>query len=472
MILIKCTRATCLLTHIYLTSNMATRKKNRQLFPNSIFDKTSLLEFFVENNIKEIHAKKICRLMMKDPSLSFSDIPGLPKKAAILLSANFVPLTSTLISASTSSDKKTTKLLIELQDGNQIETVIIRHSDTRSGGHNVVCVSSQIGCKMGCTFCATGTLGLIGNLKCAEILEQIVHAKLTVESGSIIRNIVFMGMGEPLDNYAEVKQAIHGMHDRSQFNLAWNHITLSTVGVVPKMQLFTQDFPKANLALSLHAPSQAVRKQIVPTSSAFTIKKIMNAVVHHITTTNNKIFIEYIMIGNVNAYKIHAEELGQLFVDNDITHKICINLIPYNPTDIGDEHEFEAPTDVQLEEFKTVIMGKGIFCTIRKSTTSGRDVDGACGQLALKGNRDIEDLIKRNTNKKMKRKLRKKNKNKKKMNVQQNTLKHHKSIPWKQLWNTVNTRTLLLGTAVVFTVGIAVGLVYQSSNRTERKKGK
>ena len=166
--------------------------RKRELSPNSIFDKQALLKFFKENGIKEIHAKTIHRLMLKDPTLQFSDIPNLPKKAIKLLESNFVSLTSILKTSSTSKDQKTTKLLIELQDGNMIETVIIRHNDTRSGGHNVVCVSSQIGCKMGCTFCATGTLGLIGNLKAAEILEQIAHAKLNVDKA--IRNIVFMGI--------------------------------------------------------------------------------------------------------------------------------------------------------------------------------------------------------------------------------------------------------------------------------------
>lgn len=191
--------------------------RKRELSPNSIFDKEALTQFCKDHDIKEIHINKIHRLMLKNPNISFADIPGLPKKAAQLLQSNFVPLTSTLKSHSTSTDKKTTKLLIELQDGNMIETVIIRHSDTRSEGHNVVCVSSQIGCKMGCTFCATGTLRLIGNLRAAEILEQIAHAKITVEKEmesdtntntisngkkkkksknkkKAVRNIVFMGM--------------------------------------------------------------------------------------------------------------------------------------------------------------------------------------------------------------------------------------------------------------------------------------
>merc|ERR1712192_40422 len=198
--------------------------------------------------------------------------------------------------------------------------------------------------------------------------------------------------GEPLDNYDEVKQAMQGMHDRSMFNLAWSHITLSTVGVVEKMRSFTLDFPKANLALSLHAPSQQIRKKIVPSSGRFTVDKILAAVVYHIEQTQNKVFIEYIVIGNVNAAKQQALDLSKLIKANKIENSVCLNLIPYNPTEIGDEHEFVPPTDSQLNEFKQIVIENGIFCTIRRSTTSGRDVDGACGQLALKGN-DIEDLV-------------------------------------------------------------------------------
>lgn len=132
---------------------------------------------------------------------------------------------------------------------------------------------------------------------------------------------------------------IHSVHpfiplSRCMFNLSYRHITVSTVGVVSKMRLFTDDFPLANLALSLHAPSQSVRKQIVPTSSAFTVKKIMGAVVNHIECTNNKVFIEYIMIGNVNAEEEHARALSELMVTHKVTPKVAINLIPYNPTEL------------------------------------------------------------------------------------------------------------------------------------------
>ena len=405
--------------------------KIRNLKPNTVLDKNALTQFFKENDIKSVHLSKIWRTFIKNPLSNFNDIINLPKRACNLLSNNFVGLTSSLVSSSISNDKKTVKLLIKLQDGLLIESVIIKHYDNRSGGHNVLCVSSQVGCKMGCKFCSTGTMGLKGNLTNGEILEQIVHAKCVLKDSNDnnincdIRNIVFMGMGEPLDNYDEVSKALHGMFDRSMFSLGWSHITVSTVGVINRMKEFSNEFPKCNLALSLHASNQIIRKNIVPTSNQFTIKKLIDSLEYHIRITGNKVFIEYISIGNVNMDSNHAIELCNLFKNNNIPlNKIIINLIPYNPTEIGDKYSYKSPTNNQMFTFKNIIIKNGIFCTIRNSTTSGQDIDGACGQLSLKykqnNTNDIEDIIqnvinkpkKRNSIKKSRKKLIKKRKNK------------------------------------------------------------
>ncbi|ETO22485.1 hypothetical protein RFI_14714, partial [Reticulomyxa filosa] len=320
---------------------MSQSSKMRTLKPNTILDRESLVRFFHDHNINQVHLSKIWRLMIKDPHLGFDDIPGLPKAAASLLSENFCTLTSVLKETSDSKDGRTTKLLIELQDKQMIEAVIIRHSDTRSGGHTVLCVSSQVGCKMGCTFCATGTMGLLSQLTAGEILEQLLHAKIHLEKqqnnetqGTVnkklerteinfkkkkclkgkIRNIVFMGMGEPLDNYDAVSEAIEGMHDRCRFNIAWNHITVSTVGVIPKIRTLATQFPHVNLALSLHAPNQEIRCKIVPSAKAYPMDKLMHALKYYIVCTNNKVFIEYICIGNVNVSEECAHELSKMMI--------------------------------------------------------------------------------------------------------------------------------------------------------------
>merc|ERR1712204_48222 len=263
-----------------------------------------------------------------------------------------------------------------------------------------------------------------------------------------------------MDNYEQVKRAMAGMHDRSLFNLSYSRITLSTVGIVDKMKRFSVDFPKANLAISLHAPPQAIRKQIVPSSARFTVEKIINALQFHIKMTQNKVFIEYICIGNVNVSPTNARDLSKLFIASKIEKKICVNLIPYNRTEIGTQHKFEPPTDRQLEQFKQIVIENGIFCTIRKSTTSGRDVDGACGQLVLRGN-DIEDIIPQNIKKKQAKlkaktkKIKMKEKRKKIEQQQQKALNVKKAM-------VISTGILALTIASYFT--------YSNNQRTNIKK--
>lgn len=274
----------------------------------------------------------------------------------------------------------TIKFLIELQNGKQIETVLIRHKDTRSGGHSSVCISSQVGCSMNCRFCDTGSIGLRYNLTSGEILEQFWHAQNSISD--VLRNIVFMGMGEPLDNWKNVRNAIKGFHDRKRFNLSYRKITLSTVGIFSKIKIFSNTFPEVNLALSLHAPTQKLRIQIVPSSKSYSVSKLFKAVQYHIFKTNKKVFIEYICIGNINCSIELQHKLGILFQTVN-PEKILINLIPYNTTKIGDSYKFVKPNNRQLKQFKKTIISYGLFCTIRRSTISGQDINGACGQLII-----------------------------------------------------------------------------------------
>jgi len=366
--------------------------KKRKLNKVPIFYESALAAACEELSIKTIHFKTLWKHIISTPEdeIDFDNMNGIPRTLKTLLRQKFTPCSSKLKEISHSKDGKTSKLLIELQDGHLIESVVIRHSDTRSGGHTVLCVSSQVGCRMGCTFCATGTMGLHANLNAGEIQEQLLIANRHVEK---IRNIVFMGMGEPLDNWRAVKEAIHGFYDGRKFGLSYQHMTVSTVGVISKMKLFSDEFPKVNLALSLHAGTQDVRKQIVPTSKAFTMSKLLDAVDYHNNKTGNKVFIEYLMIGNVNSSLGDAEELSVKLKGRDV----IVNLIPYNKTETG--YDYKPPTMEQMEAFQKVIMSAGYYCTLRKTTVSGQDIDGACGQLAIKGTRkqdglDVESVVK------------------------------------------------------------------------------
>jgi len=325
---------------------------------------------------------------------------SLPRGAVEAL-ADWRVLTTKVVHASESSDYVTTKLLIELTTGNQVEAVVLRHKQ-----RTTLCVSSQVGCKMGCTFCATGTLGQRANLTAAEIQEQLIHANRflkTCKEPRNVTNIVFMGMGEPLNNYKSVVEACRAMTDTSRFSLSPGKVTVSTVGVVNRMRTLYKDVPGVSLALSLHAPNQELRQKIIPTAGAYPIEKLMDALTEyldHRAGTSKKdcfVMIEYILLSGVNDMPEIAEELAQLM--EPIKDRVKLNLIPYNPifNPEGLAKTFVPPTDEDIETFKNIVQHKyGIFCTVR--TEMGQDVNGACGQLACiseeakNTNVDIEDL--------------------------------------------------------------------------------
>ena len=364
----------------------------------------------------------------------------------------FVTLTTRVHQAQTSQDGTTTKLAVELHDGHRVESVLMRIQSEHGGSRASLCVSSQVGCAMKCTFCATGTMGLYGNLTAGEILEQLVHADRILaqewfhnnnnssqdenqspQTGNqrrkfeFVRNVVFMGMGEPLDNYSQVLNAARAMMDRKRWNLGHGKVTISTVGLVSQMRKLTRDIPQASLALSLHAPTQEMRQQIVPTATRYPIQDLIQALDEHMmasstpstenqnerrqngstinyssftkeeriqASTRRRAMIEYVMLDGKPTSSFHAaHELGKLCQDR----QLIVNLIPYNPTDVEDV--LQCPTREHMEEFRRIVSSYGAFCTIRR--TMGADIDSACGQLvqqnADKKNNatmtDIEDIM-------------------------------------------------------------------------------
>ncbi|KAL8541587.1 hypothetical protein ACS0TY_002741 [Phlomoides rotata] len=256
----------------------------------------------------------------------------------------------------------------------------------RPGGpRSTLCVSSQVGCKMGCNFCATGSMGFKSNLSSGEILEQLVHASRI----TAIRNVVFMGMGEPLNNYTAVVEAIKAM-TVPPFQLSPRKITVSTVGIIHAISKLQRDVPNLNLAVSLHAPVQDIRCQIMPAARAFPLERLMKALHEYQTSSQQKIFIEYIMLDGVNDEEQHAHQLGKLLE----TFESVINLIPFNP--IGSLSSYNTSNDQKVIKFQRILRGiYNIRTTIRKQM--GQDISGACGQLVINNKKsdpliDIEDL--------------------------------------------------------------------------------
>ncbi|CAM9286101.1 unnamed protein product, partial [Discosporangium mesarthrocarpum] len=302
--------------------------RKRILDPAPVLEEAVLLQSLRDAGIKEVHAKAVFGYalsegMRKGYSAGFEGFEGSPYHAYTpahltpLLHSKFEVLTSEVVEVKRSEDG-TIKLLVRLQDGKMVESVIISHAGV-GGTHprTTLCVSSQVGCQMACTFCATGTMGLVGDLWAGEILEQVLHASRLAS----IRNIVFMGMGEPLNNYDAVLAAIRGMSDSRLFGLSPRHITLSTVGVVPRMRQLTRDAPETQLALSLHAPNQALRNQIVPSARAYRLDKLMEALDGHLQAgegrksqraLGRRALIEYVMLAGVNDSEENGRELGAL----------------------------------------------------------------------------------------------------------------------------------------------------------------
>ena len=238
---------------------------------------------------------------------------------------------------------------------------------------------------MKCTFCATGTLGLSGNLLAGEILEQLWHAR-QIRPG--ISNIVFMGMGEPLENYDNLVAAIKGITDAHRFGIGDNSVTVSTVGVIHNIYRLMEDCPSVHLALSLHAPNQEVREKIVPTAKVWPIGKIMEAVDFYNRNQKypgkkkGRIMIEYILIKDVNVSVECAHELGKLLAPRNC----MVNLIPFNAFE---GNTFQEPSEEEVDEFLNIVASYGVITIKRKH--HGRDIAGACGQLA-KVVKDIEDV--------------------------------------------------------------------------------
>ncbi|QDZ20325.1 ribosomal RNA large subunit methyltransferase [Chloropicon primus] len=369
----------------------------RTFDPHPVFDVGYLLEFLREREIKTCHVwriyggliKMLVLEMEEDVTEVWRGIEGLPKELYDLLPKYFTPLSSKVVRREGSGKGDTTKMVVELQDGLQVESVIMRYDPkkgkdvTKPGQQRqgkaraTLCLSSQVGCQMACKFCATGTMGLKGNLNPAEIFEQLVHA-MRIEK---IRNVVFMGMGEPLNNYKSMVDSIRLMVDSRLFGLAPSHITVSTVGVTNRIRTLASDLPGVNLALSLHAPNQEIRLAIVPTGRAYPVEKLIAACRAWQTQTGGKkVFFEYVVLGGINDEVSHALELGELLSKNEIDG--VVNLIPWNPTESGAMEGYQAPAEGKLFAFQRALReAHGIRCTVRREF--GQDINSACGQLVI-----------------------------------------------------------------------------------------
>lgn len=269
-----------------------------------------------------------------------------------------------------SSRGDTIKAAFKLTDGNVIETVLMKHH----GGRNTVCVSSQAGCPMACTFCATGTMGLKRNLTVEEIVDQVLFfARLLKPRGEKVTNMVFMGMGEPMHNYDAVMTAARTLNDQKGFSMAARHISISTCGIVAGILRMADEPQQFNLAISLHAPNDELRSRLMPVNRAYPLAKLMPAIETYLTKTNRKVMFEYLLIKDLNDTPEVADELAKLLA-KPLYH---LNLIKYHTTGA-----FETSPFANRSAFMDRLIKQGVSVTHRISF--GEDIDAACGQLANK----------------------------------------------------------------------------------------
>jgi 23S rRNA (adenine2503-C2)-methyltransferase len=272
-----------------------------------------------------------------------------------------------------SKEGNSIKALISLSDGLKIETVLLGHGT----GRNTICLSSQVGCPLGCLFCATGKMGFKRNLTDMEIVEQAIYfARLLKKEGKQINNIVFMGMGEPLLNYENVMDAIKILNDKDGLNIGARHISISTIGITNGIKKLASQPLQVNLAISLHAPNNDLREKLIPANRKYSVDAIMEELNNYLKQTGRRVMIEYLMIDKFNDDKEQAEELGILLQQID-PPLFFVNLIAYNPTE-----DFKPSPARKIKDFKLTLNKKGIEVTERYRF--GQDIKAACGQLAGK----------------------------------------------------------------------------------------
>ncbi len=273
-----------------------------------------------------------------------------------------------------SEDGDTTKILLNLVDGNPIETVLIQYPTSKINGHprSTICVSTQDGCAMGCIFCATGQMGFKRNIKAEDIVAQVIHfARLLQERDQHVTNLVFMGMGEPLANYDEMIRAVRLLTDNRCFGLGQRHITISTIGIIKEIDRLADENLQIGLAISLHAPNDKLRRKLVPTAGPHSVNDLISAGRRYYKKTGRRVTFEYALIEGMNDSPEVAAELAYLLEGNG-SH---VNLIPINPT-AGD---FKRPARRSVLEFERILVNAGVNCTVR--VEKGSEISAACGQL-------------------------------------------------------------------------------------------
>lgn len=354
--------------------NIMSKKTDTPDYKPSIYSLTrdELIAWAIEHGEKKFRASQIWDWLYKKRVQSFDEMTNISKDFIALLNENFVinPLKQRIVQESADG---TVKYLFELPDGMLIETVLMRQYYGLS-----VCVTTQVGCNIGCTFCASGLIKKQRDLNNGEITAQIMLVQKYFDErgqGERVSHIVVMGIGEPFDNYTNVLKFLRTVNDDNGLAIGARHITVSTSGLAHKIREFANEGVQVNLAVSLHAPNNELRSSIMRINRSFPLEKLFAAIEYYIETTNRRVTFEYIMLNGVNDTPENAQELA------DLTKKIrklsYVNLIPYNP--VSEHDQYSRSPKERVEAFYDVLKKNGVNCVVRQE--HGTDIDAACGQL-------------------------------------------------------------------------------------------
>ncbi|MGG3572497.1 23S rRNA (adenine(2503)-C(2))-methyltransferase RlmN [Bacillus gobiensis] len=334
-----------------------------------------LTSWLVEHGQKKFRAQQVWDWLYVKRVTEFSEMINVNKDCIQLLEEHFV-LHTLKQEVKQSSADGTVKFLFKLTDGNLIETVLMRHKYGLS-----VCVTTQVGCNIGCTFCASGLLKKSRDLSGGEIVEQIMNVQHHLDEagqGERVSHVVVMGIGEPFDNFENMVDFLHIINSQKGLGIGARHITVSTSGLANKIYEFADLNIQVNLAISLHAPNNELRTRIMKINRAYPLEKLMPAIDYYLEKTNRRITFEYILLKDVNDHKEEALQLASLLCDK--RHLAYVNLIPYNP--VYEHDQYQRSDKEAILAFYDTLKKKGINCVVRQE--HGTDIDAACGQLRSK----------------------------------------------------------------------------------------
>ena len=317
---------------------------------------------------KKYRAQQLYQWMHRKLAESTDDMTNLPGSLKDRIRGDCTYTVLKQAACQVSAQDGTRKYLFLLEDGNMVESVLMRYKHGNS-----VCISSQVGCRMGCVFCASALDGLVRNLTPAEMLEQVY--RISADTGERVSNVVVMGTGEPLDNYENLLVFLRMLTDEKGLNISQRSVTVSTCGIVPKIRALAEEKLQITLALSLHAADQKKREQLMPVAKAYDIRELTDACRYYFEETGRRVTFEYSLVAGVNDTGEDAYALAKL-TRGPGCH---VNLIPVNPIK---ERDFRHPDRKVVAEFKNLLEKYEIHVSIRREM--GRDIDGACGQLRRK----------------------------------------------------------------------------------------